>query len=161
MHIFLKGKLLDDRKIISSFITYRFKCLTLLKSFRSHKRWINEPRTFINYLYCVFMFIYTCFLDVCQWVCCIQTEVAFSIVHSASVVSLAYQWSKMTVTKKKKSNRCSNRWNVPFKWLSPSPDEPIGEEEENIEGRKWLFCLDFSVVLQLPTATHLVSKLCS
>lgn len=38
MHIFLKGKLLDDRKIISSFITYRFKCLTHLKSFRSHKR---------------------------------------------------------------------------------------------------------------------------
>lgn len=41
------------------------------------------------------------------------------------------------------------------------PDEPIGEEEENIVGRKWLFCSGFSVVSQLPTATHLISKLCS
>ncbi len=85
-----------------------------------------------------------------------------TICCALSMSSQPHQWPKMTVTENRGFHaivQIDEMWHLSGFHLPP--DEPIGEEEENIVGRKLLFCSGFSVDSRLHTKTHLITKLCS
>lgn len=134
-----------NRSASHSWMT-RFKVIQISR--KLNKRALHE----------LFIWSIHVYIGVCQWVCYIQTALLCTQHHSQP-----YQWSKMTVTENRGARmivQIDEMHHLSGFHLPPTMSQ-LAKKRKILWGRKWLFCSGFSVVSQLPTATHLISKLCS